>query len=368
MRILVAVNEPSRHLFPLFLKWHEMGHGVLAVVDRPIGRFGEADFYRSLGLTIQVLKGPQTTTARDTITRAQLRRQLQSVDAVVVGGYATRSGIAVLSTPQSRRPPTVMLAERPDQRTLALKRRIRDTWIGWAISRTDAVWAMSDRGRRAYARLGAHVSTLAPYPLPEPQTSPEIRSLSRTPNRNVEGLKGVVITVIGRLDRGKNPLAAAAALRVLHEREVRFTATFCGAGPLEDELADSVADLPVRLVGHVAPDRVQAILAESDVLLHPSQHDGWGMVVAEAVVAGVAVVAGEHTDAASEFSRISDTVLIVPTDPERLADAIESLASLIQSDRGFAALRATREAVQLLAGVDQVASRTLADLANRTRR
>jgi glycosyltransferase involved in cell wall biosynthesis len=359
-----------------------MGHDVTVLMDRYVGRFGPAGAFASSAVKLRVLdvwcrfrrrhqredrlnsQGLFVDQHEVRVALANLRTVLDLVrqsDAVVVGGYATRSALCVLILPRRLRPPTVMLAERPDHRTIGIRRVLRDAVIRWTIRRCDSVWAMSETGREMLESRGARVPLLAPYPF-------QSKSARRT-GHSVGDVGGPLrVAVIGRLDAGKDPLAAAAAFRVLHERGVPFVATFCGTGPLEAELAAAVSHLPVRLLGHISPEQVQQVLSDTDVLLHPSRYDGWGVVVAEAVAVGVGVVASDQTDSASEFSRLSDTVLAVPTDPERLADAIESLADLVRSDRGVAALQVARETAQLLAGVDQVASRTLEDLMKRAKR
>lgn len=351
MRIVVAVNAPSRHLFPLFVEWSDMGHEVLAVVDRLIGRLGDAETYRRQGIEVFALGRHGEDEGHHAITTRTLRRLLLQGDAAVAGGYRARSARVVLTTPRRLRPPTVLLAERPDHRTVGVRRSLRDSVIRLAIRRADAVWAMSINGRAVFESLGAHVPILAPYPLPETATQSD--------GASVKCWDGVLrIAVVGQLDDRKDPLMAAAALGALKRRGIDFEATFYGDGPLREALLSALDGLPARLAGHVSVAEVEEALTQSDVLLHPCRYDGWGMVVAEAVVAETSVVAGSMTDAASELAKLGSTVRIVQLHPERIADELVALADLRAAPDHQDQLARTRVTAWHHAGVRTIASRT----------
>lgn len=356
MRILAAINAPSRHLSPLLAEWRRMGHEVAVVVDRPVGRLGEADLFWREGIGVHSLNSEALRSKR-LFVLADVGSLVARADAVVVGGYAAQSARSVLRIPCRRRPPTVLLAERPDHRTSGLRREVRDAFIRWAVNRVDAVWAMSEQGRVAFLGFGANVPILVPYPCPDPVPREKV---------DLKSEHGVFrITIIGSLDNRKDPLLAAAALHELASRDVRFLATFYGDGPLREALNAATVNLPVRIAGQVSPEDINEALQSSDVLLHTSQEDGWGMVVAEAAAAEVAVVAGPWTDAATELARMGTTVRVVELSPERIADELQVLAELCRDSEHQQALRSTRETAQLRVGATAVARRAIEDLERR---
>lgn len=338
-----------------------MGHEVHAVVDQFTGRHGDASTFRQQGIAISTLRQCGGSEDRHDITARAFRRLLVRMDVAIVGGYTPRSARIVLATRRSRRPPTVLLAERPDHRTEGVRRSLRDVVIRLAIRRTDAVWAMSVNGRAAFEARGADVPILAPYPLPEATK----RSNWFPSNSRDHVLK---IVFVGSLDERKNPLMAAAALRILKRRGVSFQATFVGEGPLRDALLRALEGLPARLTGQIAATEVESELVESDVLLHPCHYDGWGMVVAEAIAAETSVVAGPMTDAASEFARLGPTVSIIQLDPESIADAIEAIAQHRGTHAHGRQLSLTRLAAEEHASAQTIAVRTLNALDRMTAR
>ena len=66
---------------------------------------------------------------------------------------------------------------------------------------------------------------------------------------------------------------------------------------------------------------VPRLMASSDVLIHPSHTEGFGLVLAEALAAGLPVVAS-HVDGIPEVLEGTDSIQIPPDDPNALRDAV----------------------------------------------
>src|SRR5439155_23248491 len=98
---------------------------------------------------------------------------------------------------------------------------------------------------------------------------------------------------VGRLARQKgcDLLLEALARPALAGRA--WTLTIVGAGPEEADLRRRAAALGprVRFAGPEPPARIPGRLAEADALVLPSRAESFGVVVAEALAAGVPVLA-----------------------------------------------------------------------------
>jgi glycosyltransferase involved in cell wall biosynthesis len=93
--------------------------------------------------------------------------------------------------------------------------------------------------------------------------------------------------------------------------------------------ARTAAPLPLVVAGAagepVAPERLAALYAEAAALVHPALHEGFGLTLAEAMRAGVPVLAGRAPGVAETAG---DAALYIdPRDPEDLARGLERLAS-----------------------------------------
>jgi glycosyltransferase involved in cell wall biosynthesis len=103
-----------------------------------------------------------------------------------------------------------------------------------------------------------------------------------------------------------------------------------GTGPL-DALAHSrvagAAMPPVRLLGHLDREGLAAAYAEADVFVFPSVSDPWGLVINEAMAAGLPVIATSAPGAVDDLVDHNDNGFVVPTlDPGALTAAMQALA------------------------------------------
>jgi glycosyltransferase involved in cell wall biosynthesis len=83
----------------------------------------------------------------------------------------------------------------------------------------------------------------------------------------------------------------------------------------------------VRVHGRVPDDELTGLFSDVDALLLPSTHEGYGMVLAEALAAGLPIVA-TRVGAVPEVVRDGSEAELVPSgDVAALAQAIERLAA-----------------------------------------
>lgn len=166
----------------------------------------------------------------------------------------------------------------------------RRLFVKWR-SRLAGVLAIGYRTPRWIAERGVPTERVMPFAyflLPE---SVRIRQVQRAagPYRFV---------FVGQLVEGKRLDLLLSALADL-KRDVELVVI--GSGPLEDGLrvvADRVLPGRVDWVGRLPMHEVPQAVADSDCLVLPSRHDGWGAVVSEALMVGTPVVCSDHCGSA----------------------------------------------------------------------
>lgn len=146
----------------------------------------------------------------------------------------------------------------------------------------------------------------------------------------------VVIGKVARLFHLKGHADVLRAARRVVDRFPQARFLFIGDGLLRGELerqavAAGLAD-HVRFLGLVSPERIPALLAATDLVVHASYREGLARVLPQALLSGRPAVSYD-VDGAREVVRPGETGLLVsPGDLEGLATALETLT-------GDAALR-----------------------------
>lgn len=153
---------------------------------------------------------------------------------------------------------------------------------------------------------------------------------TRDRTRSDLGVSGVVFVYVGRLWRGKGiDVLLAACAAVDRELPGGTSLLLVGDGPEEDRLARMAASegIRVKLVGFHQKADLPRLYAAGDVFVFPTLGDPYGLVVDEAMAAGLPVIS---TTAAGEIrERVVDGMngyLVSPNDTQGLAAAMQRLA------------------------------------------
>ncbi len=108
------------------------------------------------------------------------------------------------------------------------------------------------------------------------------------------------VLYVGKLIELKRVDLLIEAFGVLNLPDVRLS--IVGTGPLEQKLRALAGKQPnsgaIEWLGTMKNDAVQRLIAESDCLVLPSEYDGWGAVVSEALLAGTPVICSSACGAA----------------------------------------------------------------------
>ncbi|MEN9416482.1 MAG: hypothetical protein RI988_102 [Pseudomonadota bacterium] len=201
-------------------------------------------------------------------------------------------------------------------------RRIK-AWMAWhALRRARCVTTVSPHMVQEIASLCMSAPTLVPNPVaPAPGDN--------EPPARTSGTCARVLMVCNGWSDLKNPQAGLRAFarvaQVMPDTElVLLGEGFGPGGTAQHWCADAGITGRLRFVGAVSHDEVRAWMAGSDLLLHPSLEESFGMVAAEALSAGIPVVGGQRSGAlpwvVAQAGRLVDA-----TDPEALAAAMLEL-------------------------------------------
>lgn len=210
---------------------------------------------------------------------------------------------------------------------------LRGSFLGkfkqFALHGAEAVTVNSSATRKAVQEIAPGLTKVRQIPMgvSKPITIPSI-SAAGLRTRYRQG-SGPLLLFVGRIVREKGVADAIKAVALLAPRLPDITAVLVGDGPDRPAMEELARNLGiagrVTFAGWREADEVQAHLAAADIFVGPSKFEGQGLVFAEALQAGLPVVA-TAVGGIPDVVRHEETGLLVPVEaPEAIAAAVERL-------------------------------------------
>jgi glycosyltransferase involved in cell wall biosynthesis len=258
-------------------------------------------------------------------------------DAFIVHGWSTRSywqamraswqcrvplfvrGDSTLTTPRSR-----------------LRRVLKEPLYRWFIPRFDGYLIVGHRALEYLLHYGADPRACfhSPHCVDNARLAADAEPLrsSRAALRTGWGLPqgGTVFAWAGRFVDRKEPLLFVVAMAELARLRGDVSGLMAGDGPLRADAERLARQLgaPVRFTGFLNQSRIAEAYVAADVFVLPSTWETWGLVVNEAMVCGLPVIASEGVACVGDLVVPAETGAVFPVgDLKRLVESMHGLAN-----------------------------------------
>jgi glycosyltransferase involved in cell wall biosynthesis len=220
---------------------------------------------------------------------------------------------------------------------LSMKQRARKYLLGLLFSRAAGLMVSGARNREFYRHYGAGEDRFFPMPLAIDNerffNASRMTQAERDAERRMLGIEPThtVILYSGKLIARKNPLQSLEAYERMKHRD-RTAMIYAGEGVERGMLEEYVRSRHldnVHFLGFVNQRRIPEIYGISDVLVLPSSHEPWGLVVNEAMACGLPVVVSDKVGACGDGDIVRDGengFIFRAGDIGRLAEILDTLA------------------------------------------
>jgi colanic acid/amylovoran biosynthesis glycosyltransferase len=200
----------------------------------------------------------------------------------------------------------------------------RASWhLRHLFAQGDAFIANSTYIRDAIRAIGAPAERLhiIPAPVNDVDTHFTARSLP------VDGSRELQLLAVCRLDAAKGVSVAMRAVAALRAKGLGVHLQVIGDGPhrahLERERAELNLTQAVTFAGWRTQDAVYAAYRATDVFVHPTLQEAQGVVLQEAMLHGLPVVASNTGGVGESLDHGAAGHLVPPNDADALAAAVE---------------------------------------------
>ena len=139
----------------------------------------------------------------------------------------------------------------------------------------------------------------------------------------------IKIGYLGRLVDGKGLEDLFGAIAILKSQNLKFNCLIFGTGLFEEKLKKLADELDItekiEWQGFVSYNKVPEALAQIDIFIYPSWHEGFGRSIMEALAMKKAVVATKVGGIPDLVKDGENGFLVEPSNPEKLAEKIKIL-------------------------------------------
>ena len=259
---------------------------------------------------------------------ANARELGTKADVVIFNYYRHPHAEHLIAERAKSRRPWCFWGERPGIRKPEWVGRMVRSWkLRWLHSSSAPIWGVGEFALNRYKNEFGSTRAYFNYPYFSNLT----RFMEQSSNQHQQLRATRTFLFSGSLISRKGiDLVARAFVRLLNEgHDVRLK--IVGDGDLRSvvEATLSNAKSHVEFVGFVDWDNLPAQYATGQVMCVPSRYDGWGLVVPEALAAGLPVIATDRMGAAVEFVETGKNGwLISAGDEEGILNAMRDAAVL----------------------------------------
>jgi glycosyltransferase involved in cell wall biosynthesis len=275
--------------------------------------------------------------------------QREHFDAALVLGWHTRGHLQAIRAARRQGLPLILRGEstlemRPAGRMRAALRAVlwlpvRRHLYRRALAGVSAVVATGTRNREYFQHFGvpADRTFVGLYCVENDhfRLDPERLAAARARIRQRIGAPeaAVVFLVSGKLVPGKRPLDALRAFAAIAPDHANAHLLFVGDGPSRPSLQSSIRALGlgerVSISGFINQSELPDWYAGADCLVQPSNSETWGLVVNEAMAAGLAVIASDAVGCVPDLVHPGQNGFVFPVSSTAcLRDAMSHYCSL----------------------------------------
>ena len=214
----------------------------------------------------------------------------------------------------------------PYWRRESLGNRLRYRFGRWLLRRTPCVRVVSERIKRSLVALGVPVASIRVLPIQA--NLDRFLAVGRERVYRTDAVESLRVCYVGRLASEKQLPVLLSAVAAARREGASLALTLVGDGPERASLEHLIHAYGLTAAVSLAgwSEDIPAALTHADALVLTSAHEGWGMVVVEAMAAGVPIVMTD-VGCAGEFCKHEEHGYVVPVgDSDALARALAALA------------------------------------------
>lgn len=239
--------------------------------------------------------------------------QSKKIEKIIIGGYTLPTTFFLIALSKLFNKELFFWLERPMHEHIGFKKYLKECYLKYTLSKARKIFAIGELAVNFYKKYNPNVANL-PYSM----------NLEKfyTIDRSSESSKNTSFLFSGQFIDRKNIINTLNAFKSVNDETIRLN--IIGGGDLKEAVADLIKnDSRIKNLGFIQPDELHEIYKQNDVFLMPSKHDGWALVINEAMASAMPVISTPKVGAVDEFIKHRVNGFVCDIDITSISEGIE---------------------------------------------
>lgn len=343
IRFMILVSHPIQYFVPVYrilAKREGLDFSVIYRSRVGLDTYYDSGFGKSFQWDVPLLDGYKSdflsNKADSSGTQWGVVRKLLSIrpDVILLHGYNSYTNLLAILTAKAL---GIKVLMRGDTRKTSLheKSRWKQFLKRMILKCIDGCVAIGKLNRQYYEELGVNPEKIyfSPFCIDNDSFNQNMMEKDLRINARKKlsiSSESKVVLFVAKLIKRKRAIDLVSAMELVHNKHPHAELIIVGSGQEEDVLRKFVLvkQAHVRFLGFKNQSELPEIYAASDIFVLPAESEPWGLVVNEAMAAGLPIIVTDDVGAAPDLVEGKNTGFVYPVgDICKLAEAIDKLLS-----------------------------------------
>lgn len=237
----------------------------------------------------------------------------KKIDKIIIGGYSLPLSIFTILISKIKKINIYFWLERPINEQIGIKKYLKELYLKVILNQAEAIFAIGKIAVKIYSKYHRSV-----FNLPYSMNLNNLYNIERTNNEKDE----IRFLFSGQYIDRKNIINTINAFKAINNPNIELN--LIGGGELQFEVSKLIKDdKRINDLGFIQPNELVNIYANNDIFLMPSRHDGWALVINEAMASSMPIISTNRVGAVVEYIKHKENGYICSTTEKDIKNGIE---------------------------------------------
>lgn len=241
------------------------------------------------------------------------------IDNIIIGGYTLPFTCFLIFLSKLQKKDVYFWLERPMNKQSRIKKFFKFLYLKFILRCAKKIFAIGKLAFEIYKKYNTNVVDL-PY-------SMQLEKFYDIQRDNKNQIINFLFS--GQYIDRKNILNTINAFKQVDNKNIRLN--IIGGGELKEEVSKLIKDdSRINNLGFVQPHELPEVYANNDIFLMPSKHDGWALVINEAMASAMPIISTNKVGAVCEYIKHKENGYVCNIDVNSIKEGIEYYVTNIE--------------------------------------